>query len=72
MCWTWGPYMWGSWWIFPLVGFLFMMLMVFICSGAFRHRGSLCGMGRADNIEELKREIRELKEEIAQINRIGG
>ena len=72
MCWTWGPYMWGWWWIFPVIGFIFMMVMMFICSGFFRNRGSFCGMGRYDNMEDLKREIGELKEQITQLKRIGG
>ena len=72
MCWTWGPYMWGWGWIFPVIGFIFMMIMLFMCSGFFRNRGSFCGMGRYDNVEDLKREIGELKEQIAQLKRIGG
>jgi hypothetical protein len=64
--------MWGWWWIFPVIGFIFMMIMIFACSGFFRKRGSLGGMGRYDNIEDLKREIGELKEQIAQLNRTGG
>ena len=72
MCWTWGPYMWTWWWIFPVIGFVFMMAMLFICSGFFRNRGSFCGTGRYANMEDLKREIGELKEQIAQLKRIGG
>ena len=72
MCWTWGPYMWGWWWIIPVIGFIFMMIMIFACSGFFRKRGSLCSTGRYDNIEDLKREIGELKEQITQLKRSGG
>jgi len=64
--------MWGWWWIFPIIGFIFMMIMIFTCSGFFRKRGSLGGMGRYDNIEDLKREIGDLKEQITQLNRTGG
>jgi len=72
MCWTWGHYPWGGWWIFPVIGFIFMMLMIFACSGFFRRRGGFCGMGRYDQTEVLKREIGELKEQIAQLRRTGG
>ena len=72
MCWTWGPYMWGWGWIFPVIGFIFMMIMIFACSGFFRKRGSFYGMGRSDQTEDLKREIGELKEQIAQLKRTGG
>ena len=72
MCWTWGPYMWGWWWIFPVIGFVFMMVMIFACSGFFRKRVSFYGMGRYDHTEDLKREIGELKEQITQLKRAGG
>ncbi len=72
MCWAWGPSMWGGWWIFPAMGFIFMMIMIFACSGFFRRRSSFCGMGRDDRTEDLKREIGELKEQIAQLRRSGG
>jgi uncharacterized membrane protein len=64
--------MWGWWWIFPVIGFIFMMIMIFACSGFFRKRGSSGGMGRYDNIEDLKREIGELKEQMTQLKRSGG
>ena len=72
MCWMWGPHMWGWGWIFPVVGFIFMIIMIFGCSGFFRKRNSLGGTGRYDNIEDLKREIGELKEQITQLKRTGG
>jgi uncharacterized membrane protein len=72
MCWTWGPYMWGLWWIFPVIGFVFMMTMIFACWGFFRKGSSLFGMGRVDQTEVLKREIGELKEQITQLKRTGG
>jgi uncharacterized membrane protein len=62
----------GWWWIFPVIGFMFMLIMIFACAGFFRRRGSLCGMGRYDTTEDLKREIGELKEQITQLKRTGG
>ncbi len=72
MCWTWGPYMSGWGWIFPVIGFTFMMIMIFACSGFFRRRDSFCGMGGHDHTEDLKREIGELREQITQLKRMGG
>ena len=72
MCWTWGSYMWGWWWIFPVIGFIFMMIMMFLCFGFFRRRGCFSGMGRYDATEDLKREIGELKEQISNLKRTGG
>jgi hypothetical protein len=64
--------MWGLWWIFPVIGFVFMMIMIFTCSGFFFKRSSLYGMGRVDQTDDLKREIGELKEQITQLKRTGG
>ncbi len=64
--------MWGWWWIFPVIGFMFMLIMIFACSGFFRKRGILGGIGRSVHMEDLKREIGELKEQITQLKRTGG
>ena len=61
-----GPW-YGFGWIFPLVGLVFMIVMVVAC---FRIMGS--GMGRQTGLtggemEELRREIRELREEIRRL-----
>ncbi len=72
MCWTWGPFMGGWGWIFPVIGFIFMMIMMFLCSGFFRRRGCGYGAGRYDATEDLKREIGELQEQISKLKRTGG
>lgn len=64
--------MWGWWRIFPVFGFVFMIIMIFACSGFLHKRGRLGGMGRYDNIEDLKREIGEIKEQITQLKKSGG
>jgi hypothetical protein len=64
-CWdgTWGT--WGWWWLVPLIG---MALCIFMCI-RMRSRmpgGRFCcwgGYGSAD-LDDMKREIRELREEI--------
>jgi len=63
----WGP-MWGGFgWIFPLLGMLFMVVMMILCFRMVRGMSSLgCTPGRGQSggseIEELRREVRELKE----------
>jgi hypothetical protein len=72
----WGGY-WGSpWgafgWIFPLIGLLFMVVMVVVC---FRMMGGTSGFGcmssygaqAAEETKELRREVLELKEEIRKL-----
>jgi uncharacterized membrane protein len=72
MYWAWGPYMWGWWWIFPVICFIFMMVMIFACSGFFHKRGSFHGIGRYDHTEDLRRRIEELEEQISQLKKTGG
>jgi hypothetical protein len=60
------PSIWAVWWIFPLMCIAFMIVMRFV----FHRRGGrahMCGWGRNDEIDSLRREIRELKDEIAKI-----
>jgi hypothetical protein len=68
----WGAPMWGFWWIFPLIGVLVCLAMMFV---AFRFmstgRGFMCmGGHRAmgnDHVAEMRREIHALREEIKQL-----
>jgi uncharacterized membrane protein len=67
----WGAPMWGFGWIFPLMGFamclFFVIMMVRAMSGG---RGFMCmgGHGHAtDETAELRREVRELREEITRL-----
>ncbi len=66
----WGMSMWGFWWIFPLIGMavcaLFLIMMVRALAGGhgFTCMGSHAGQARDD---DLRREIRELREEIKQL-----
>ena len=72
MWWFGGPLVWSGWWIFPIMGFIFMMVMMFFCSRVSRQRGNFCRMDREDEIDSLRREVRELKEQIAQLKKSGG
>ncbi|HSB79281.1 MAG TPA: hypothetical protein VLM91_10850 [Candidatus Methylomirabilis sp.] len=72
----WGGYWgipWGGFgWIFPLIGLVFMLAMAFMC---FRMMGgkmggcmsSHSGQGSGE-VEELRKEIRDLREEIRKIH----
>jgi hypothetical protein len=65
--------MWGGFgWIFPLVGLLFMIVMVLLCFRMLRgmsRMGCMPGQGRpaSGEIEDLRREVRELKEEVRRV-----
>ena len=62
--WWWnGPHpMWGMGWIFPLIGLAFMIVCLFAIS-------RFCGGRRYNEIEDLRREMRELKDEIAELRK---
>ncbi len=67
----WGPPWGGFGWIFPLIGLVFMVVMVFL---GFRMMGGMMRAGcmghgghSAGDMEELRREVRELKEEIRNL-----
>ena len=68
----WGAPWGGFGWIFPLVGVLFMALMAFMCVRMIgRTMGGGCMVGHGapgtGEIEDLRREIRELKGEIRNL-----
>jgi uncharacterized membrane protein len=71
----WGGPMWGMGWIFPLIGLLFVVLMMVFCVRMMRGMGgtAMCGhAGRhASEADDLRREVRELREEIQKL-RPGG
>ena len=68
----WGAPMWGGWWIFPLLGLLFIVLMMVFCARMMRGMmggAGLCGHGgqHATETDDLRREVRELREEIQKL-----
>jgi hypothetical protein len=65
----WGASMWSFWWIFPLIGMaicvLFLVTMVRAATGG---HGFMCmGHGHARDEDDLRREIRELREDVKQL-----
>jgi hypothetical protein len=68
----WGP-MYG-WWIMPIFGILFLLIVLFIVGRFFGGWGNFCGrpsVGPRDEeaFKELKKEIQELKEEIRELKK---
>jgi hypothetical protein len=61
--------MWGIWWIFPLIGLLFIIVVLLGISRFFGGgAGFWCGR-RYDEIDDLRRKISELKDEIAKLGK---
>lgn len=70
MGWGYGPPMWGWGPLFPILGFLFMIAMVVLAFRCFGGRSGICGFGRRDEVEDLRREVRELRGEIETLRKI--
>jgi hypothetical protein len=65
--------MWGFWWIFPLIGLLICLVFVVAMARSMGGRGFMC-MGdhrsqASEDVTDLRREIRELREELKQLKR---
>jgi hypothetical protein len=59
----------GMGWVFPLVGLVFMIMVMFAVFHFFGGRSKLCGGRTYNEIEDLRREMRELKDEIAKLRK---
>ena len=60
-----------GWWIMPFFGIIFLVLMLLIVSRFFGGGGGFCGRPPADrdsSIDELRKEIKALREEIRDLN----
>jgi|GEM_PF-980227 hypothetical protein len=68
MWWNGPPPMWGwGMMIFPFFGILFMVVCLFFMFHMFKGRGSFMSGQRDYEIDDLKREIKGLKEEIVKL-----
>ena len=64
-----GPPMWGGWFMFPLMGLLFMIVVIFVLAHFFSGRGFYWRSRSYDELDELRKEMRELKEEIEKLKK---
>ena len=62
------PSIWAFWWIFPLMCIAFMIIMSVFSRRRGGH-GGMCGWGRNDEMDSLRGEIRELRDELAKIRK---
>ena len=70
----WGPWggpMWGFWWIFPVIGLAFCLFFIVLLVRAVSGGGRFMCMGGHDHgrdeTSELRRELRELREELGRL-----
>ncbi len=68
----WVPWVSGWAWAVPLIGIVVMVLMMFVCIRMMGHMaGGACrldpGVPPADDVEALRREVGELKDELQRL-----
>ena len=59
-----------GWWIMPILGFLCLFIVLFFVSRFFGAGGGFCGRPPADRdsgMEELRKEIRALRDEVKDV-----
>jgi uncharacterized membrane protein len=66
MWWYYGHPMWGFWFVFPVIGFIFMMVMML---RFFRGKGALCGFSTTRELENIKKEVRVLRTEVETLRK---
>jgi hypothetical protein len=58
----------GFWWVFPVLGLAFILVMAFACFRGCGWRGWRAGRTPGE-VAELRREIQELKEDLRKVLR---
>jgi hypothetical protein len=61
--------MWGMRWTFPLIGLVFIIVVLFAISRFFGGGIGFYGSRRYDEIDDLRREMRDLRDEIAKLRK---
>ncbi len=69
-CGYWGA-PWGGFWLFPLIGLLFMAVMAYLCFRGSQRWMAGCGFRMDGESERLRAELRALREEVAQLRQRG-
>jgi hypothetical protein len=64
--------MWGFWWVFPLLGLVMVIACGIMMVRAMSRGGGMSCMGghragAGDSMDELRREVRGLREEVDQL-----
>lgn len=64
-----GPPMWGFGPLFPVMMFIGMVVMIVVIFRLFGRGGGLCGFGRHGEMDDLRKEVRDLRSEIETLRR---
>jgi hypothetical protein len=67
-CGPWGTAFGGFWWVFPLLGLLFMGVMIFLCFRGFGF-GCMGRRSRSGDVSGLQREVESLREDVRKLVR---
>ncbi len=69
MWWGYGHPMWGWGPVLPLMGFVFMIVMIVLLFRLFGGRSGMRGFGHRDEVDDLRKEVRELRSEIETLRK---
>lgn len=67
--WNYGPPMWEFWFVFPIVGFIFMVVIMTIMFRFSRTNGWPCGFDKSRELERLRKEIQELRADLEALKK---
>lgn len=62
-------YMWGFWWVFPLLGLGLLIALIILVARLIGGKGVCSSSKKDEEIEELRKQVQELKDELEKFRK---